>query len=161
MATSTRIARRVVRQVGIPLADIPTFLCPAILRTASTPLRCIHRQLRSSAPASQRRNITSIVPGIPHTANVVRKPSLDKLPQQCAGCGALSQTVDSQGPGFYTLTRKSVKSFVEGILTPTLSAEDEVVKASLERAGSEAVSLNLGDLEAPGQYQPDIRQINY
>ncbi|KAH7356862.1 hypothetical protein BKA65DRAFT_495627 [Rhexocercosporidium sp. MPI-PUGE-AT-0058] len=153
MATSTRIARRVVRQVGTPLVDIPTFLCPAILRTASTPLRCIQRQGQSSAtapaPGSQRRNITSTATSLSKSVQAVRKPSLEKLPQQCAGCGALSQTVDSEGPGFYTLTRKSVKSFIEGHATHGLSAEDEVVKAALERAGSEAASLNLGDLEAP------------
>ncbi|KAG4431243.1 hypothetical protein IFR05_013265, partial [Cadophora sp. M221] len=153
MATSTRIARRVVRQVGIPLADIPTFLCPAILRTASTPLRCLHRQPQSSAPApalgSQRRKISSTTPSLPKSAPAIRKPSLERLPQQCAGCGALSQTVDSEGPGFYTLTRKSVRSFLEGKTTHELSAEDEVVKAALERAGSEAANLNLGDLEAP------------
>ncbi|KAL5324165.1 hypothetical protein ACEPPN_008709 [Leptodophora sp. 'Broadleaf-Isolate-01'] len=149
MATSTRIARRVVRQVGIPLADIPTFLCPAILRTASTPLGCLHRQAQSPATGSQRRNITSTASSLPKIAPAVRKQSLEKLPQQCAGCGALSQTVDSEGPGFYTLTRKSVRSFVEGKTTSGLSAEDEVVKAALERAGSEAVNLNLGNLEAP------------
>ncbi|PVH84612.1 hypothetical protein DL98DRAFT_512518 [Cadophora sp. DSE1049] len=152
MATSTRIAQRVVRQVRIPLADIPTFLCPAILRATSVPLRCVHKQSQCIAPASQRRYITSTAPSVPQNSRVTRKPSLQKLPQQCAGCGALSQTVDSDGPGFYTLTRKSVKTFVEGVSAHGLSAEDEVVKAALERAGPEAASLDLGDLEAPVTY---------
>ncbi|KAL2073384.1 hypothetical protein VTL71DRAFT_10708 [Oculimacula yallundae] len=150
MTTSTRIAQHVVRQVRIPLSDIPTFLCPAILRATSTPLRCIHRQgQQSSTTASQRRHNTTITHDLPKSVPALRKPSLEKLPQQCAGCGALSQTIDTEGAGYYTLTRKSVKSFTEGITAPVLSAEDEVVKAALERAGSEAANLNLGDLEAP------------
>ncbi|KAG4423755.1 hypothetical protein IFR04_003051 [Cadophora malorum] len=148
MATSTGLARRAVKQIGIPLADIPTFLCPAILRTTSIPLR-LHRQSQSTSPASQRRTISSTTSTAPQNSQVIRKPSLQKLPQQCAGCGALSQTVESEGPGFYTLTRKSVKNFVEGITTAGLSVENAIVKAALERAGPEAASLNLGDLEAP------------
>ena len=149
MATSTRIARRVVKQVGLPLADIPTFLCPAILRTTSIPLR-LHKQSQSTSPASQRRNLSSTTSTSLRDSQSIRKPTFQRLPQQCAGCGALSQTIDSEGPGFYTLTRKSVRTFVEGLSTAGLSAEDAVVKAALERAGPEAVSLNLGDLEAPG-----------
>ncbi|KAK0107319.1 hypothetical protein ONS95_004013 [Cadophora gregata] len=151
MATSTRIARRVARQVVMPLAEIPTFLCPAILRTTSIPLRCTYRQSQSTSPASQRRSVSSIPTIQAQGPPKARKSPLEELPQQCAGCGALSQTVDSEGPGYYTLTRKSVKTFVEGLSTQELSAEDEVVKAALERAGTEAASLNLGDLEAPVQ----------
>ncbi|KAH7407549.1 hypothetical protein BKA64DRAFT_597234 [Cadophora sp. MPI-SDFR-AT-0126] len=149
MATSIRIVRRVVRQVGIPLVDIPTFLCPAILRTPSIPSQCNQRPSNSTPPASQRRHISSTAPKVPPKPQGTGKPSLQKLPQQCAGCGALSQTVDSDGHGFYTLTRKSVKTFVEGASAQGLSAEDEIVRSALERAGPEAARLNLGTLEAP------------
>ncbi|CZT44206.1 uncharacterized protein RSE6_04344 [Rhynchosporium secalis] len=150
MAASTRIAQKVVRQVRISLADIPTFLCPAILRTTSTPLGCVYKaRQQSSTGASQRRNVTSIARDPAKILQPPRRSSIEKLPKQCAGCGALSQTVDTEGAGFYTLTRKSVRGFTEGVTTPGLSPEDKVVKAALERAGVEAASLNLGGLDAP------------
>jgi hypothetical protein len=36
------------------------------------------------------------------------------LPVQCAGCGAFSQTSDATEPGFYTLTRRSVETYIQG-----------------------------------------------
>ncbi|KAK2625604.1 hypothetical protein QTJ16_004916 [Diplocarpon rosae] len=154
MSTSIRTARRVVRKIGIPVADIPTFLCPGFLKTASLPGWYSNEQPRivsQASQASQRRNITSKAPPAPNPLPAVRPPSLRRLPQQCAGCGALSQTVDNEGAGFYTLTRKSVKSFVEGSQDTGLSAEDQIVKEALKQAGSVAVNLNLGPSESPAK----------
>lgn len=150
MSKSTRIAR-VIKQVAIPVADIPTFLCPGILRALALPVRCGHQQPRLISTASRRRNWAPSPTPISRHVSGIRKPTLERLPQQCAGCGALSQTVDSEGPGYYTLTRKSVKTFVEGRLTPESTAEDHIVKAALESAGAEAADLNLPDFATPGQ----------
>lgn len=151
MSTSTRIARRAVRQIGTVVAEIPAFLCPGIPRTACQPVRCLDKSQRRFSPALQRRNITSVARDDPRPATTSRVPYLERLPQQCAGCGALSQTVDSEGPGFYTLTRKSVKSFVGGTSSAGLRKEDEILKAALENAGSEAANLNFSNVESLGQ----------
>lgn len=34
------------------------------------------------------------------------------LPQSCPGCGAFTQTVSPEQPGFYSTNRKSVKTFI-------------------------------------------------
>ena len=152
MSTSIRLAQRVIKQVGIPVADIPTFLCPGILRSACLPpVRFGPKNQRPFSSASQRRHTSSITPNSRGPLPKNRLLSLNTLPQQCAGCGALSQTVDREGPGFYTLTRKSVRNFVERITGPKLSAEDEVVKAALENAGSEAANISLGHFPASGK----------
>ncbi len=152
MSTSTRLARRVAKHVGIPVADIPTFLCPGIIRTAC--LRSIRVQQTKQppfSPASQRRQISSATPSTHGPLPATQFLTLNKLPQQCTGCGALSQTVDSDGPGFYTLTRKSVRSFVEGPSGPKLSAEDQVVKAANESVGSDVPDIDIGAFSASGK----------
>ncbi len=149
MSTSTRIARRAVRRLCLPVAEIPAFLCPGILRTAYLPGRCLDRSRLRFLPASQR-NLTSVALIDSKPAATRQKPYLKKLPQQCAGCGALSQTVDSEGPGFYTLSRKSVKSFVEESSGPASRTEDQIVKAALETAGSEAANFDFRNVENLG-----------
>ncbi|KAI6714373.1 hypothetical protein JHW43_003033 [Diplocarpon mali] len=150
MSTSIRTAHRVARKLGLPVADIPTFLCPGFLKVACIPVWYSSEQPRIVSQASQSRNITSIAAPARNSLPAVPVPRSRTLPHQCAGCGALSQTVDSEGPGFYTLTRKSVKSFVEE-RQDTISAEDIIVREALKQAGSAAASLNLGPYESPAK----------
>jgi hypothetical protein len=77
---------------------------------------------------------------------------LERLPQQCPGCGALSQTADKDSPGFYTPTRKSIRKYLEeGSHSSRKSAEDEIVKAALENAGSVETGISVGDFSAPSK----------
>jgi hypothetical protein len=78
-------------------------------------------------------------------------PLLERLPQQCAGCGALSQTVAKEAPGFYTPTRKSIRQYLEGTSSSTKSTEDIIVKAALENAASIETGIQLDDFSAPGK----------
>ncbi|EKD12824.1 uncharacterized protein L3040_006978 [Drepanopeziza brunnea f. sp. 'multigermtubi'] len=178
MATTIQITRRIIGKAGIPVAEIPTFLCPGILRTASLPIRCLHPQPRTFTPASQRRNI-SLGEGRGEKDQTQAKAALDdesasfrasagdgtestsispaaaqaiqlkRLPQQCSGCGALSQTVDKQGPGFFNLQRKAVKKYLQGTPNAGLSAEGQIVKEALERAASEGLAIDVGTVEVP------------
>lgn len=152
MSGSIRLAGKVVRQVGIPVADLPVFLCPGILRfpspsTAPQPVE--HRPHRFRA--SQQRNITAFT-SVPSAASPkILAPLLEKLPQQCPGCGALSQTADQEAPGFYTPTRKSIRIYLEGGSSSRNSAEDEIVKAALENAVSVETGINVGDFSVTGK----------
>lgn len=141
---SARLAQRFTRQFPIPTADLPAFLCPGILQIA---------HLQTSKCAPKLRVFHSQPPRfIDSPALDVSKvePSVDlahkHLPFQCAGCGALSQTVIQDEPGFYTPTRRSVKDYL-GTTAPRESAEDAIVRAALENAGE--VELNLGDVSKP------------
>ncbi|KAI1323512.1 hypothetical protein F5Y16DRAFT_344842 [Xylariaceae sp. FL0255] len=99
--------------------QLPIFLCPA-LRTApirsatvssscviwrSTPTtRCLHVQADAS---------TSIDPESDTAATTLAlRPALRKLPHQCSGCGALSQTSTPNQPGYYDVKRNAVKRWL-------------------------------------------------
>lgn len=80
-------------------------------------MRCLHTQPLDT-PFSNATN--------PPTA-------LPQLPQQCGGCGALSQTSDPAEPGFYTLTRKSVQSHLRNgskYSTDSRKIEEEALEAA-------------------------------
>ena len=70
------------------------------------------------------------------------------MPSQCAGCGALSQTILKDEAGFYTLTRRSVKDYTAAA-APQESKEDTIVKAALDNASG--VGLELGDFTKPSK----------
>ena len=109
-----KLARRLARQIDIPVAVLPAFLCPGILKTAPAPRSkryCQHRHLHSTE-ASQKREVDFLTS---HHLTSVLEPTLSpKLPVQCPGCGALSQVVEKDEPGFYTLSRRSVKGYFHG-----------------------------------------------
>ncbi|TVY31171.1 hypothetical protein LHYA1_G000123 [Lachnellula hyalina] len=141
-ARSARLFQRLTRQSHIPSADLPAFLCPGILQIAQlqTP-RCPPKQFHSQPP----RLIESTIHDVP-------EPQFDLLlgqqylPSQCAGCGALSQTILKDEAGFYTLTRRSVKDYTAAA-APQESKEDTIVKAALDNASG--VGLELGDFTKP------------
>lgn len=79
---------------------------------------------------------------------------LARLPLQCAGCGGLSQTSFELEPGFYSLSRKSVKAYLEdpSETKGVGSAEEEdIVNAALNNASPELLqSLGLGQPSSSG-----------
>jgi genetic interactor of prohibitins 3, mitochondrial len=148
MSKGVRLAGRVVRQCGVPVADLPVFLCPGLLRFPSVQPNRRPQESRRTPYQAQQIHITSIASKSSGTLPAVLAPLLERLPQQCAGCGALSQTVDKEAPGFYTPTRKSIRQYLEGTPSSMKSAEDEIVKAALENAVSIETGINLGDFTA-------------
>ena len=153
MSGSARLAGRVVRRIGIPVADLPVFLCPGLLRIPSSlPKRGRQGTQRTPFRASQQRHITSISLSNAESAPpTILTPLLERLPQQCAGCGALSQTVDKEAAGYYTPTRKSIRQYLDESSPATISADDEIVKAALENAVSTETGVKLDDFAAPGK----------
>lgn len=121
--------------------ELPAFLCPGLFREVS---RSLHQRLpltssntRKNVNRSQQRllHLKSSKPGgyaIPDSFS-----SKTSLPQQCGGCGALSQTVDRQDPGFYSITRRSVKNYLNGGYCDELKdsqkqLENQIFQASLQ-----------------------------
>ncbi|RDL40374.1 Uncharacterized protein BP5553_00353 [Venustampulla echinocandica] len=145
---SSRFLRGLARQASIPAADIPAFLCPGLLSIPRLqPLKfcCKLSQLSSQQP---RRFLNSAAPSLSFTAPVKQEALLAQasLPEQCSGCGAPSQTVLENEPGYYKVTRKSVKEWIQGRKE---SPEDTIVKASLENAGELAGDLDFEDFSRP------------
>lgn len=141
LSNSGRLALRLSRQAEFAIAEIPTFLCPLLARSLY-PSKLIHNQPRKSVRI-QRRFVQSQaeveveddVQDISENTSIASAQALTKLPSQCAGCGASSQTTIEDEPGFYSLTRRSVKEYLGTSYSAKrkkASAEDEVVKNTLE-----------------------------
>lgn len=148
---SSRLLRGLARQASIPAADIPAFLCPGLLsipRGQPSKFCCRTSRLASH---QTRRFLNSATPNISVTAPVKQQALLAhaSLPKQCSGCGALSQTVLENEPGYYKVTRKSVREWIEA---GRESPEDAIVKAALENAGELASSLDLGSFSKPSMF---------
>lgn len=149
--SSARFAQRVVRHAGVPIIELPVFLCPGILKIAiQRQPRCYSKQTRPFSRSSNNWQTTTLLSddlsnpkGVP---TIVRR----SLPLQCSGCGAFSQAVDKDGAGFYALTRKTVRSYLYSGSSLKPSAEDEIIKVALEKAGLAAAGLNIESPVAQG-----------
>lgn len=142
--TGWRLLRSASKIEHTLTADIPHFLCPAIL-----PSRTFRRQIVTNTPRSNLRPRTQFrclhaeahsTPAIEPYLDSHPLEAISHLPGQCSGCGALSQTSDPAEPGFYTLTRKSVQindkhksgaTHVKPIDETALEAAAEKVDASI------------------------------
>ncbi|KAI3319178.1 hypothetical protein HD806DRAFT_510256 [Xylariaceae sp. AK1471] len=117
--------------------ELPVFLCPSVrtsprlytqvpsrLRGApwTTPRRCLHLQADPSTTVTPVSDPSSV--SLP----------TQKLPRQCRGCGALSQTSHSNQPGYFDLTRKAVQKYL-GIDGSSHSSrrEDKIYEDALKQ----------------------------
>ena len=155
-SAGVRVARRAVRKVETPIADIPTFLCPGILRAGAHQKNNLILKPQFFKEHSQRRRFGTPTRSDVDISQRASKFSLGKLPRQCPGCGAFSQAVDKQEPGFYTTTRKSVKSYLGDTISQYESVEDVVIKAALENAREAVANLDLGSFSKPCESKTPI-----
>lgn len=91
-----------------PTNLIPLFLCPLLASCtggypgpAQRPLRPRRHQLHVDVAAAASHGLH----GLPIPSQVL------PLPRSCPGCGALTQTISTGQPGYYSTNRKSVKAF--------------------------------------------------
>ena len=128
-----RLVRGIVRQAESPLVELPAFLCPALLGVARSHNSPHYHQRRSlhSSPEFSKGPSTS-APVLPEPTKLLGA----RLPLQCAGCGALSQIVNKDEPGFYNLKRRTVKEYVSGKAPDVETEEDRIIQQSLENATS-------------------------
>lgn len=156
---SARVSRQAARYIDIlvpqplpVLLAIPIFLCPGIRRFASglqaprslLAPRCLQRRLLNLKTKNTAKSLQNLA-----------SHGLRKLPEQCAGCGALSQTVDMEQPGFYSLTRRSVREFIEQQSDLRTFVEEEVINASLQSLDGEILEA-LGGSEKPNLCEEHI-----
>lgn len=149
MSKTVRLAQKLTRRVGVPVAELPVFLCPGLLRAKQIKLPY---QSRNSTQF-QRRLLTSITTTSRQTPVADSKLALRRLPQQCVGCGALSQNVDPSDAGFYTLSRKSVRRYLDAASDQKESSEDAIVKAALQQAEASGSGVAIGDFARLGTSQ--------
>ena len=90
-----------------PTDLIPLFLCPLLATctrgypgSAQRPPRPRRHQLHVDVAAAALHSF-------PNPSQVLH------LPRSCPGCGALTQTVCTEQPGYYGTNRKSVKAFID------------------------------------------------
>ncbi|KAI8963389.1 hypothetical protein F5Y11DRAFT_319669 [Daldinia sp. FL1419] len=137
--------------------ELPLFLCPSINpafyhqrlgAVASTSRvkpsrwrvqhRCLHVQADEAlaeAPALPGNN--------PHQG-----PPVQKLPKQCRGCGALSQTTFPNQPGYYDLSRKAVQNYLRPQHANRSRREDQVYEDALKHFDYEELKRKGVDVEA-------------
>ncbi|PSR93651.1 hypothetical protein BD289DRAFT_344776, partial [Coniella lustricola] len=130
-------------------SQLPLFLCPAgarassILSQNSTARGAgFHAQRRSLLPLAQRCRLHTEAEQATEATEARRDDAprpvpTRKLPVQCHGCGALSQTAVSNEPGFYDVNRKAVKTYL-GLLKEEPRGrrrQDDIVQASLQSLG--------------------------
>ena len=131
-AGGVRLVSRAIKQAEAPVVSLPAFLCPALvsgLLIQNSPSRGYQRRNLHAIP--DQTSVAS--PDIPKLRHVSKNPGAS-LPVQCAGCGALSQTADNEGPGFYNLKRRTVKEYMGGRSVQQESDEERVIQKSLEIA---------------------------
>lgn len=82
-----------------------------------------------------------------HHASAIIEPEqapapLRKLPVQCHGCGALSQTTVPNEPGYYDMSRRAVRLYL-GLVqedAPRAKKDHDIVQASLRSLGKEQLA---------------------
>jgi len=127
-----------MRAEALHMIELPGFLCPAFLGIkpiSRIPTIRSQMALRKLTQPSRRRLLHHDSQSILSQVQQGSPYGFARLPQQCAGCGSLSQTVEENEPGFYTLSRRSVKEYIGDIVHIKASrslSEDQIVEASLQ-----------------------------
>ena len=101
MALKSRVVPLALRHTFPPL-----FICPSI---ASILPRA--RQLPSCDIRPPRRQYGDAAPSL-DKEHTTLSPTLLSLPLQCPGCGAFTQNSAPEQAGYYSTSRKSVKTFL-------------------------------------------------
>jgi hypothetical protein len=122
---------------------VPLFLCPALLHPVPIQTRlpsCQHLQNgRRTISTSSRRLVGSV--SVSNTdissGQAALNPPIKPLPLSCPGCGAPTQTVLPNEPGFYTPTRKGLQKH----LKPAKEKEGKVLDATLTKIGKQKAAL--------------------
>ncbi|KAF2834628.1 hypothetical protein M501DRAFT_983738 [Patellaria atrata CBS 101060] len=130
--------------------SIPTFLCPTLLRESFTSRRfrrnvqCIPRQRFST---SKKSFTETVIINQVDTISLASDISICSLPIACPGCGALSQTVEPDEAGHYSMSRGAVASYLRPKKRIDTS-EDKIFAASVQSL-HEGLRKQLGLVETP------------
>lgn len=161
ITTATRAL--IGRSGALSSIDVPLFLCPALAvhSTRATRFKSARRCLYST-------NITSkeiLEPGKTEEEAVeggdvavsTQTPTRKTLPIQCPGCGGLTQSTTPDEAGFFTLTRRSVRRYIDGQehVVTAKQRENDIITAALESLDANiAQSVSLATLTNPTGTHP-------
>ncbi|KAL1881100.1 hypothetical protein VTK73DRAFT_4777 [Phialemonium thermophilum] len=128
---------------GPSRSELPVYLCPRLLENFLVPGSPFQRSFQrryvshlggQETPGTHTAiTATSVPPSLMSPAHT-ESPSERPLPQQCHGCGALTQTSLPDQPGYYNLSRKAVQSYL-GLLKREARPRkhDDIVQEALGR----------------------------
>ncbi|KAI1655801.1 hypothetical protein F4813DRAFT_366409 [Daldinia decipiens] len=136
--------------------ELPLFLCPS-LNPAS-----YHQRLGAAASSSrvrpsrwrvQHRCLHMQADAFPEDSPLPESDSqkgirVQRLPKQCRGCGALSQTTFPNQPGYYDLSRKAVRNWIRPEVANRSRREDKVYEDALKHFDHEELKKKGVDVEA-------------
>lgn len=138
----TQLTRKIFISGQAPGLDIPVFLCPGLSKLVQDQVpygqqRKLHSTLEETALLRPNLSVTSAP-----TKRLRGAASVNRLPQQCSGCGALSQTIEADEPGYFELRRRSVKQYLSGTSEALSSEEDHIVDQAIRRAKENTPELS-------------------
>ncbi|KAK4655940.1 hypothetical protein QC762_306860 [Podospora pseudocomata] len=150
--------------------SVPLYLCPAF-RSLSTVANAPHSRPsiphhRQNAPCQfrQLRRLHEQSSGLEHTSDAPEEiTSLEvapkkKLPPQCHGCGALSQTAVPDEAGYYDMSRKSIRQYLglDKTTKPDKLEQNDIIKDALSGLDLDALAQAGIDLKSllPQERQP-------
>ncbi|KAK4667174.1 hypothetical protein QC763_306860 [Podospora pseudopauciseta] len=154
--------------------SVPLYLCPAF-RSLSTVANAPHSRPsiphhRQNAPCQfrQLRRLHEQSSGFDHTSDAPEEiTSLEvaakkKLPPQCHGCGALSQTAVPDEAGYYDMSRKSIRQYLglDKTTKPDKLEQNDIIKDALSGLDLDALAQAGIDLKSllPQERQPPSKR---
>ena len=109
-----RLAVNLVKRAVPERWTAPIFLCPSLIGIAKSPHTSRRRPQalnpRSSKPRPRWLHVQTT--DTPSEAQSALQKNLELLPWTCPGCGAYSQVQRSDEAGYFSTSRKAVRSFV-------------------------------------------------
>lgn len=168
MRPALRQVRTVVsHDLHLHHASIPTFLCPALLRSPLVPaIPFAKRPLPSKSFSTfgrVRQQASATVEHVidtqhPESDGHAVPPPEQLLPRACPGCGAPTQVHDKKEAGYYNIDRRQVKVFLnyEPAKVQEEKAEDDIYTKALKEADPkllEELGMDQETLLVPSQVE--------
>ncbi|ETS78860.1 hypothetical protein PFICI_08713 [Pestalotiopsis fici W106-1] len=158
------------KEVSTTALELPVFLCPSLAAHNARPQVLAGQVLSSRSqwrlPSSRCLHVPTSTPTAAHIVenDVHDVKPIRKLPAQCTGCGALSQTSHSDQPGYFDLGRKVVRRYIgleqpqQRQLKASEREEDEVFRRTIESVDMEklkTLGVDVDDIAPTLAPQPD------
>lgn len=115
MKTSARALSFLIAKSSSPSLIIPGFLCPSLLKLSlshTSPSLSLARRDELPPRDQFSRTFSAVATFSGGQKDVQLSSQLAILPLSCPGCGALTQYIESDDAGFYSMDRRSVKEYI-------------------------------------------------
>ena len=147
---SVGILRRIQVQAQLQESwTVPIFLCPRLGKSPSAFSSPVYQKLNSfKSPERLYSSLKATTTSLPNEAPFTNAPVSSKeiiaparLPWTCPGCGAYTQNVSPDEAGYYSPTRKSVRTFLGKLASSNgeLRTDDPVLTSSTRGVSGAAI----------------------